>query len=238
MVGGRSPLAAGERLFRFEFPERPGALMKFLSAMAPNWNISLFHYRNQGVDFSSALVGIQAPAMRRRWTPSWRNWATPIPRNRQPGLPAIPGLKGADRHGVAVRVARGEGALGARIAHARLLAGARGMRPPPALARVRRGDVDAFAHHRRGDLDAARRPAPPPAGTDHPRRASPDRACRCGSAAASGRADPGGPARFRSAACARRATADRRRRFPSGSGQRDRSAGRFRRSRRNSRCRR
>ena len=94
MVGGRSPLATGERLFRFEFPERPGALMKFLSAMAPNWNISLFHYRNQGVDFSSALVGIQAPpATRRRWTLSWRNWATPIPRNRQPGLPAIPGLK-------------------------------------------------------------------------------------------------------------------------------------------------
>ncbi|WP_313620477.1 threonine ammonia-lyase, biosynthetic [Achromobacter sp.] len=61
MVGGRSPLASGERLFRFEFPERPGALMKFLSAMAPNWNISLFHYRNQGADFSSALVGIQAP---------------------------------------------------------------------------------------------------------------------------------------------------------------------------------
>ncbi|MDG9968177.1 threonine ammonia-lyase, biosynthetic [Achromobacter mucicolens] len=61
MVGGRSPLAGGERLFRFEFPERPGALMKFLSAMAPNWNISLFHYRNQGTDFSSALVGIQAP---------------------------------------------------------------------------------------------------------------------------------------------------------------------------------
>lgn len=61
MVGGRSPLAAGERLFRFEFPERPGALMKFLSEMAPNWNISLFHYRNQGADFSSALVGIQAP---------------------------------------------------------------------------------------------------------------------------------------------------------------------------------
>ena len=61
MVGGRSPLAGGERLFRFEFPERPGALMKFLSAMAPNWNISLFHYRNQGADFSSVLVGIQAP---------------------------------------------------------------------------------------------------------------------------------------------------------------------------------
>ncbi len=61
MVGGRSPLAGGERLFRFEFPERPGALMKFLSAMAPNWNISVFHYRTQGADFSSVLVGIQAP---------------------------------------------------------------------------------------------------------------------------------------------------------------------------------
>jgi threonine dehydratase len=62
MVGGRSPLAHHERLFRFEFPERPGALMKFLSSMAPNWNISLFHYRNQGADYSSILVGIQVPA--------------------------------------------------------------------------------------------------------------------------------------------------------------------------------
>lgn len=61
MVGGRSPLAHDERLFRFEFPERPGALMKFLSSMAPNWNISLFHYRNQGADYSSILVGIQVP---------------------------------------------------------------------------------------------------------------------------------------------------------------------------------
>ncbi|TKC89644.1 threonine ammonia-lyase, biosynthetic [Trinickia terrae] len=62
MVGGHSPLAHDERLFRFEFPERPGALMKFLSSMAPNWNISLFHYRNQGADYSSILVGIQVPA--------------------------------------------------------------------------------------------------------------------------------------------------------------------------------
>ncbi|WP_256583529.1 threonine ammonia-lyase, biosynthetic [Burkholderia singularis] len=61
MVGGRSPLARDERLFRFEFPERPGALMKFLSAMAPEWNISLFHYRNQGADYSSILVGLQVP---------------------------------------------------------------------------------------------------------------------------------------------------------------------------------
>ncbi|MCS6474349.1 PLP-dependent threonine dehydratase, partial [Burkholderia thailandensis] len=59
MVGGRSPLAHDERLFRFEFPERPGALMKFLSSMAPDWNISLFHYRNQGADYSSILVGLQ-----------------------------------------------------------------------------------------------------------------------------------------------------------------------------------
>ena len=51
MVGGHSPLAQDERLLRFEFPERPGALMKFLSSMAPNWNISLFHYRNQGADY-------------------------------------------------------------------------------------------------------------------------------------------------------------------------------------------
>jgi threonine dehydratase len=62
MVGGHSPLAHDERLFRFEFPERPGALMKFLSSMAPDWNISLFHYRNQGADCSSILVGLQVPA--------------------------------------------------------------------------------------------------------------------------------------------------------------------------------
>jgi len=61
MVGGRSPRAQDERLLRFEFPERPGALMKFLSSMAPEWNISLFHYRNQGADYSSILVGIQVP---------------------------------------------------------------------------------------------------------------------------------------------------------------------------------
>ena len=61
MVGGRSPLAADERLFRFNFPERPGALMKFLSTMHPGWNISLFHYRNQGGDFGRILVGLQVP---------------------------------------------------------------------------------------------------------------------------------------------------------------------------------
>ena len=61
MVGGSSSLATNERLVRFEFPERPGALMKFLNLMNPDWNISLFHYRNQGADYSHVLVGIQVP---------------------------------------------------------------------------------------------------------------------------------------------------------------------------------
>jgi threonine dehydratase len=61
MVGGRSALARNERLFRFEFPERPGALMRFLSSMHPDWNISLFHYRNHGADYGRILVGIQVP---------------------------------------------------------------------------------------------------------------------------------------------------------------------------------
>jgi threonine dehydratase len=61
MVGGRSPLARDELLYRFEFPERPGALMKFLTSMSPNWNISLFHYRNQGADYGRILVGMQVP---------------------------------------------------------------------------------------------------------------------------------------------------------------------------------
>jgi threonine dehydratase len=61
MVGGRSQLAGQERLLRFEFPERPGALMKFLNLMKPDWNISLFHYRNQGADHGRVLVGMQVP---------------------------------------------------------------------------------------------------------------------------------------------------------------------------------
>ena len=62
MVGGHSALAKDERLMRFVFPERPGALMKFLSLMRPGWNISLFHYRNQGADYGRILVGLQVPA--------------------------------------------------------------------------------------------------------------------------------------------------------------------------------
>jgi threonine dehydratase len=61
MVGGHSKLARDERLLRFVFPERPGALLKFLSLMRPGWNISLFHYRNQGADYGRILIGLQVP---------------------------------------------------------------------------------------------------------------------------------------------------------------------------------
>jgi threonine dehydratase len=66
MVGGHSTLAQEERLLRFEFPERPGALMRFLLAMRPGWNISLFHYRNQGADYGRILMGLQVPTKDRR----------------------------------------------------------------------------------------------------------------------------------------------------------------------------
>lgn len=59
MVGGRAAGIAEERLFRFEFPERPGALLDFLDAIGTEWNISLFHYRNHGSDYGRVLAGIQ-----------------------------------------------------------------------------------------------------------------------------------------------------------------------------------
>lgn len=61
LVGGRSESALDERVYRFEFPERPGALLGFLRSMRPDWNISLFHYRNHGSDAGRVLVGIQVP---------------------------------------------------------------------------------------------------------------------------------------------------------------------------------
>jgi threonine dehydratase len=60
MVGGRAP-ARDELLYRFEFPERPGALLRFLENMRSDWNISLFHYRNHGADYGRVLVGMQVP---------------------------------------------------------------------------------------------------------------------------------------------------------------------------------
>jgi threonine dehydratase len=61
LVGGHAPKAEHETLFRFEFPERPGALMQFLDSMSRGWNISLFHYRNHGADYGRVLVGMQVP---------------------------------------------------------------------------------------------------------------------------------------------------------------------------------
>ncbi|MFC1772767.1 threonine ammonia-lyase, biosynthetic [Pseudomonadota bacterium] len=61
MVGGRGRGVENERLYRFEFPERPGALLNFLSSMGKGWNISLFHYRNHGAAYGRVLVGIQVP---------------------------------------------------------------------------------------------------------------------------------------------------------------------------------
>jgi threonine dehydratase len=61
MVGGRAKQATDERLYRFEFPERPGALLNFLSKMSGGWNISLFHYRNHGADYGRVLAGVQVP---------------------------------------------------------------------------------------------------------------------------------------------------------------------------------
>ncbi len=61
LVGGHAPAATNEILYRFEFPERPGALMQFLDSMSAGWNISLFHYRNHGADYGRVLVGMQVP---------------------------------------------------------------------------------------------------------------------------------------------------------------------------------
>lgn len=61
LVGGHAPQAQHECVYRFEFPERPGALLHFLESMGHDWNISLFHYRNHGADFGRVLVGMQVP---------------------------------------------------------------------------------------------------------------------------------------------------------------------------------
>lgn len=61
MVGGKSPMVKNEKLYRVEFPEKPGALMQFLKILGSQWNISLFHYRNHGADYGRVLVAIQLP---------------------------------------------------------------------------------------------------------------------------------------------------------------------------------
>jgi threonine dehydratase len=66
LVGGHAPAVKDEIVYRFEFPERPGALMKFLDSMSAGWNISLFHYRNHGSDSGRVLVGMQVPAQEKK----------------------------------------------------------------------------------------------------------------------------------------------------------------------------
>jgi threonine dehydratase len=66
MVGGRAPVAAEEALYSFEFPERPGALLEFLSQLGSRWNISLFHYRNHGAAFGRVLCGFEVSRKERR----------------------------------------------------------------------------------------------------------------------------------------------------------------------------
>ena len=61
LVGGHAPQAEHEKVYRFEFPERPGALMNFLDTMGHDWNISLFHYRNHGADYGRVFIGLQVP---------------------------------------------------------------------------------------------------------------------------------------------------------------------------------
>ena len=89
-------LARDERLYRFVFPERPGALMRFLSSMPAGWNISLFHYRNQGADYGRILVGMQVPAAdEERFARISRHPGLPVRRrDRQPGLPPVPRADG------------------------------------------------------------------------------------------------------------------------------------------------
>ena len=65
MVGGQVPSLENELVYRFEFPERPGALLAFLQAIGDRWNISLFHYRNHGSDYGRVLAGVQVPAAER-----------------------------------------------------------------------------------------------------------------------------------------------------------------------------
>lgn len=66
MVGGRAPMVKNESVYRFEFPERPGALLHFLNQMGEDWNISMFHYRNHGADSGRVLIGMQVPSNERK----------------------------------------------------------------------------------------------------------------------------------------------------------------------------
>ena len=91
MVGGRTPHVARERLCRFEFPERPGALLQFLDALGGRWNISLFHYRNHGADFGRVLAAFEVPDHELGGIPgiSRRPRLSVSARGRQPCVPPL-----------------------------------------------------------------------------------------------------------------------------------------------------
>jgi len=71
MVGGRAPDIDDEVVYLFEFPERPGALAKFLDCLGGRWNISMFHYRNHGAAYGRVLVGMQVPPAERAAVPAF-----------------------------------------------------------------------------------------------------------------------------------------------------------------------
>ena len=73
MVGGRARGTEDEALYRFEFPERPGALLRFLTKMGEHWNISMFHYRNHGAAYGRVLIGIQVPTSEKQNFQSFLN---------------------------------------------------------------------------------------------------------------------------------------------------------------------
>jgi threonine dehydratase len=75
MVGGRSREVVDEVVYRFEFPERPGALVRFLARLSSGWNISMFHYRNHGAAYGRVLVGMQVPVSERQ---AWEQTLTDL----------------------------------------------------------------------------------------------------------------------------------------------------------------
>ena len=100
MVGGHTPHVAAERVCRFEFPERPGALLQFLDALGGRWNISLFHYRNHGADFGRVLVAFEVPDDERPAFEFSRQPRIPLStRREQRRLPPFP-RRGGGRIGV------------------------------------------------------------------------------------------------------------------------------------------
>ena len=93
MVGGRSTELTDERIYRFQFPERPGALLRFLDGLADGFNITLFHYRNHGADYGRVLAGISVPREeRQRFDTALDDLGYPyVDENGQSRLPPVPG---------------------------------------------------------------------------------------------------------------------------------------------------